>query len=99
MGYKLYDLSQEIFTGVPVWIGHPPTEVLYGPTHAATLASGRFTENYSYKSEKISMSTHGTTHVDSISHIDPNPAAPDIDQIPLTWFYTEAICINLSQIP
>ena len=99
MGYKLYDLSQEIFTGVPVWIGHPPTEVIYGPTHEETLNSGRFTENYSYMSEKISMSTHGTTHVDSISHIDPTPGAPSIEKIPLDWFYTEGICINLSHLP
>ena len=99
MGYKIIDLSQEIFTGVPVWIGHPPTEVTYGPTHEETLASGRFTGNYSYMSEKISMSTHGTTHVDSISHIDPTPGAPSIEKIPLDWFYTEGICINPSHLP
>jgi kynurenine formamidase len=99
MGHKIIDLSQEIFTGVPVWIGHPPTEVTYGPTHEETRASGRFTENYSYMSEKISMSTHGTTHVDSISHIDPTPGAPSIEKIPLAWFYTEAICLNLTHVP
>jgi kynurenine formamidase len=61
--------------------------------------SGRFTENYSYTAEKIEMSTHGTTHVDSISHIDPTPRAPSIDKIPLDWFYTEGICIDLSHLP
>ncbi len=45
------------------------------------------------------MSTHGTTHVDSISHIDPAEDAPAIDEIPLDWFYTGGICIDLSHIP
>jgi kynurenine formamidase len=99
MGYKIYDLSQELYTGVPVWIGHPPTEVTVVATHEQTRTSGRFTENYSYTSEKISMCTHGTTHVDSISHIDPTPGAPSIEKIPLDWFYTEAICLNLTHVP
>lgn len=99
MGYKLIDLSQEIYDGAPVWPGHPETRVIYGPTHEETLKSGRFTENYSYRSEMIQMSTHGTTHVDSVSHIDPNPNAPSIDRIPLHWFYTGGICLDLSHIP
>ena len=99
MGYKLIDLSQEIFTGAPVWPGHPETKVTVVATHEETRASGRFTENYSYTAERIEMSTHGTTHVDSISHIDPRPGAPSIDQLPLEWFYTEGICIDLSYVP
>ena len=51
---------------------------------------------YGYTTEKIDMSTHGTTHVDSISHIDPSPEAQSIDRIPLDWFWTEAICLDLS---
>jgi len=80
MGYRLVDLSQEIFTGAPVWPGHPETNVQVVDTHESTRASGRFTEEYGYTAEMISMSTHGTTHVDSISHIDPTPGAPSIDQ-------------------
>ena len=98
MGYKLVDLSQEIYSGAPVWPGHPETKVTVVDTHEKTRVSGRFTENYSYTAEKIEMSTHGTTHVDSISHIDPSPDAPSIDQIPLDWFYTGGICIDLSHI-
>jgi kynurenine formamidase len=99
MGYKLIDLSQEIFTGAPVWPGHPETKVTVVDTHEERLMSGRFEENYSFTAEKIEMSTHGTTHVDSISHIDPRPGAPSIDQIPLDWFYTRGICLDLSHIP
>ncbi len=99
MGYKLIDLSQEIFTGAPVWPGHPETKVTVVATHEETADSGIFTDNYSYTAEKIEMSTHGTTHVDSISHIDPREDAPSIDELPLSMFYTGAICIDLSHLP
>ena len=99
MGYKLIDLSQEIYTGAPVWPGHPETEVTVVATHEQTAKSGKFDPPFSYTAEKIHMSTHGTTHVDSVSHIDPRPEAPSIDEIPLEWFYTEAICIDQSHIP
>ena len=36
----------------------------------------RFEEGYCFTAEKIEMSTHGTTHVDSIRHIDPTRAHP-----------------------
>jgi len=93
----LIDLSQEIFDGAPVFPGHPQTKITMVDTFEQTRH--RFTEDYGYTTEKIDMSTHGTTHVDSISHIDPSPGAPTIDRIPLDWFYTEAICLDLSDHP
>jgi kynurenine formamidase len=98
MGYKLIDLSQEIYSGAPVWPGHPKTKITVVDTHESTRASGQFTEDYGFTAEKFEMSTHGTTHVDSISHIDPSEGAPAIDEIPLHWFYTGGICIDLSHI-
>lgn len=99
MGYKLVDLSQEIFSGAPVWPGHPKTKITVVATHESTRASGQFTEDYGFTAEKIEMSTHGTTHVDSISHIDPTPGAPSIEKIPLDRFYTGGICLDLSHVP
>ena len=96
-GIRFVDLSQEIFDGAPVFPGHPPTKITLVDTFEETRL--RFTEDYGYTTESIEMSTHGTTHVDSISHIDPSPGAPTIDQIPLDWFYTEAICLDLSEYP
>jgi kynurenine formamidase len=99
MTRRLIDLSQDIITGAPVYPGHPKTEVIQWDTHESILESGRFAENVSYETEVIHMNTHGPTHVDSISHVDPNPGAPSIDKIPLEWFYTDAICLDLSHIP
>lgn len=94
---KLIDLSQEIFDGAPVFPGHPQTRIMMVDTFEQTRL--RFTEGYGYMTEKIDMSTHGTTHIDSISHIDPLPGALTIDRIPLDWFYTEAICLDVSDEP
>ena len=55
--------------------------------------------SYGFTAEKIEMSTHGTTHTDSISHIDPAPGAPSIEKIPFELFFTEAICVDLSHVP
>lgn len=97
--FTLVDLSQEIFEGASVWPGHPETKITIVDTHESTRQSGRFEEDFSFTAEKIEMSTHGTTHTDSISHIDPAPGAPCIEKIPLAWFFTEAICVDLSHVP
>ncbi|MCL5961174.1 MAG: cyclase family protein [Chloroflexi bacterium] len=99
MGSRLVDLSAEIYVGMPVFPGHPQTEITFVDTHESTRSSGKFTENYGYESESIFMSTHGPTHVDSISHVDPTPGSPSIERLPLDWFVTGAICLDMSHIP
>ena len=44
------------------------------------------------------MSDHAGTHVDAPKHFDPTPGALSIDQMPLEDFYTEAICLDLSNV-
>lgn len=97
MGYRLIDLSQEIYEGMVLWTGHPPTRIHVHATHEQTAAM--FEESYSFTAETLTLTTHAGTHVDSISHVDPRPAAPSIEQLPLEWFYTSAICIDLSHLP
>ncbi|MCU0492961.1 MAG: cyclase family protein [Chloroflexaceae bacterium] len=97
MAQRLIDLTQPIFEGMVLWTGHPPTKITVHATHESTAPT--LTPPYSFTAETIQMTTHAGTHVDSISHIDPRSGAPSIEQIPLEWFYTEAICIDLSHLP
>lgn len=97
MGYRLIDLSQEIYEGMVLWTGHPPTRIHVHASHAQTAAL--FEESYSFTAETLTLTTHAGTHVDSISHVDPRPQAPSIEQLPLEWFYTAAICIDLAHLP
>ena len=97
MAHRLIDLTQEIYEGMVLWKGHPPTKIEVHATHESTAAL--FDPPYSYTAETITLTTHAGTHTDSVSHVDPRPDAPSIEELPLEWFYTEAICIDLSHLP
>ena len=99
MGLKLIDLSQEIYEGAPVVPVLPEIKITTVATHEDTVTWEHFEEGYSFAAEKIELCPHATTHVDSLSHVDPTPGAKSIEKLPLHWFYTEAICIDLSNIP
>jgi kynurenine formamidase len=45
----------------------------------------------------LTISEHGPTHVDSISHLDPTSDL-SIDEMPMEWFYGDAICLDVSDI-
>jgi kynurenine formamidase len=97
VAHRLIDLTQEIYEGMVLWKGHPPTKIVVHATHEDTAAL--FDPPYSYTAETITLTTHAGTHTDSVSHVDPRPGAPSIEELPLDWFYTEAICIDLSHLP
>ena len=84
---KIIDLSQPIYSGMPVYKKHP--EVSIEPTH--------FHENSNVPSvNKLSMGEHSGTHVDALSHMSPDRESDTIDQMPLEKFITEAICLDFS---
>jgi kynurenine formamidase len=93
---RIVDLSQDIDTGVPVYPGHLKTVLFDHSTHEETRA--RFDGGFSYQTKGFLMNDNGPTHVDSFSHLDPDPAAETIDQMPLGLFFGEAICIDVSTI-
>lgn len=91
------DLTQEIYTGMPVFPGHLKTIVF---DHAAHEETARImTEGYSYASKGLLMCDHGPTHVDAVCHINPDPEAPCVDEMPLETFFGPALCLDLSHIP
>jgi kynurenine formamidase len=102
MGYKhhrIVDLTQELYDGQPVFIGHPETKVWPCMTHEESAKLPVFKDGMSYAANLVQMCEHGPTHVDSISHLDPRPEAPSIEQIPVEWFYTPAICADFPDVP
>ncbi len=94
---KIIDLSQEIYTGMPVYPGHAKTVIWEHMSHAE---SGRMIgTDFSYQSSGIMMCDHGPTHIDSISHLSTDPNAPSVDEIPLENCVTSAICLDVSDVP
>jgi kynurenine formamidase len=91
---KLIDLSQEIYTDMMVYPGHLKTVVFDHAHHWETAP--RFEGGFSFQTKGIMINDNGPTHVDSFSHLDPDPAALTIDQMPLELFYGPAICLDVS---
>jgi kynurenine formamidase len=94
--YRLVDLSQEIYNGMPVYPGHQRTAIFPMKTHEETMMVNG--TGYSSITCGILMSDHGPTHVDAELHIDPSPGARAIDELPIEMFYGPAICVDVSFI-
>jgi kynurenine formamidase len=94
---RLIDLSQDIYEGMMVYPGHLKTVVFQHATHKETAV--RFEGGFSFQTLGFMLNDNGPTHVDSFSHLDPDPEAATIDQMPLDLFYGPALCIDVSHVP
>lgn len=94
---RLIDLSQPIYEGMKVYPGHLKTVTFQHATHEET--SPRFESDFSFQTLGFMLNDNGPTHVDSFSHLDPDPDAPTIDQMGLELFYGSAVCLDLSHVP
>jgi kynurenine formamidase len=90
----IVDLSQDIDTGMPVYPGHLKTVLFVHATHEETAP--RFDSGFSFQTKGFLLNDNGPTHVDSFSHLDPDPSAETIDQMPLELFYGDAICVDVT---
>jgi len=93
---KFVDLSQEIYTGMPVYPGHLKTVIFTHVSHEETAR--QLGTGFSYHASGILMCDHGPTHIDSVSHLSRDPDAPSVDEIPLEHCVTSAICIDVSDV-
>lgn len=92
---EIIDLSQPIYQGMPVYPGHLKTVVWTHHTHDETLK--QIGTGFSYETRGIMISDHGPTHVDAFNHIDPEPGAAAIDEVPLEWLITPAVCVDVTR--
>jgi len=94
---QLIDLSQPIYEEMKVYPGHLKTVTFQHATHEETAP--RFEGGFSFQTLGFMPNDNGPTHVDSFSHLDPDPSAESIDQMPLELFYGAALCIDVSAVP
>ncbi|MBH67977.1 MAG: hypothetical protein CMM58_06465 [Rhodospirillaceae bacterium] len=92
----LIDLSRTIEHRTPAHPSHPPVIMTVWNDHSEIKQAGN--TKFTSKSLTLSISDHSTTHVDAPCHFNPADNAPSIDEIPLENFFTEAICLDLSQV-
>ncbi len=92
---RIIDLSQEIFSGMPVFDGLPEVSITTHATHEQWLGLTDAT-TATPAVNLLVMSEHTGTHVDSISHMGREFAGQTIEKMPLSQFYTEGIALDFS---
>ncbi len=92
---EIIDLSQEIFPGMPVFPGLPEVKITI---HASHEQWDGITDSdvVSPAVNRLELGEHTGTHVDAINHMARQYRGQSIDTMPLTMFYTESICLDLS---
>lgn len=94
--WTLVDLSQEIYQGMSVFPMHQRTFIMVNMTHEENQKiTGSKTLGFSARN--LLISEHGPTHCDAVWEY--NPEGPTIDKMPLSHFWGDAICVDLSDIP
>ncbi|HEV7398492.1 MAG TPA: cyclase family protein [Pyrinomonadaceae bacterium] len=92
---EIIDLSQEIFTGMPVYPGLPEVKVSVYASHEQWDGITD-SEIVSPGVNRLELGEHTGTHVDAISHMARQYREQSIETMPLSMFYTEGICLDLS---
>lgn len=93
--FEIIDLSQEIFTGMPVFPGMPEVKVEMHASHEEwDGVTG--SDVVSPAVNRLELGEHTGTHVDALNHMARQYRGQSIDTMPLSMFYTEGICLDLS---
>ena len=92
---EIIDLSQEIFPGMPVFSGHPDVKI---DVHLSHEQWEGITDSdvVSPAVNRLELGEHTGTHVDAINHMARQYLGKSIDTMPLSMFYTEGICLDVS---
>ncbi len=92
---EIIDLSQEIYSDMSVFPGMPGVEVTVHATHEQWEG---ITDSaiVSPAVNRLVMGEHSGTHVDALNHMARQYREQSIEKMPLTMFYTEGLCLDLS---
>lgn len=92
---EIIDLSQDIYENMPVYKDLPQVKMSIHNTHEAWDGlEGATTKTPAV--HKLELGEHTGTHVDAINHMAMQYKQHSIDTMPLSMFYTEGICLDLS---
>lgn len=92
---EIIDLSQEIYAGMPVFSGLPDVNITVHATHEEWDKIPD-ADTHSPAVNRLEMGEHTGTHVDALNHMGRAFRGQSIETMPLTMFYTEGICLDLS---
>jgi kynurenine formamidase len=93
--FEIIDLSQEIFTGMPVFPSLPAVKISVHQSFE-TLDGITDSDVISPAVNLLEFGEHTGTHVDALNHMGREFRGQSIETMPLAMFYTEGICLDLS---
>ena len=93
---QLIDLTRPIYHRMRVSPTYPGVAIFPHMTHQQT--GPVYDNKVSFAAMGLVLFDHCSTHVDAFAHMDRNPAAEFIDQLPVTMFYTPAVCLDFSDV-
>jgi kynurenine formamidase len=93
--FEIIDLSQEIFSGMPMFPGLPEVKITIHASHEEWDGITN-SDIVSPAVHRMELGEHTGTHVDAINHMALQYRGQSIDTMPLSMFYTEGICLDLS---
>lgn len=92
MNWRLVDLTQDIYEGMPLYGIHQKTFFMTNQTHEQSKAATG--SDLGFYARNLLISEHCGTHSDaSLEYV---PGGPDIIEMPMNCFYGSAICVDLS---
>lgn len=92
---EIIDLSQEIFSGMPVFPDLPQVKISMHVSHEQWDGVAD-SDVQTPAVNRLELGEHTGTHVDAINHMARQYRGQSIDTMPLTMFYTESLCLDLS---
>lgn len=92
---EIIDLSQEIFSGMPVYKGLPEVKISMHNSHEEWEGITD-SDTVSPSVNKMELGEHTGTHVDALNHMSRSNRGQSIDTMPLSMFYTEGFCLDFS---
>ena len=92
---EIIDLSQEIYSGMPLFPGMPEVAITLHASHEQWegIPDG---DVVSPAVHRLELGEHTGTHVDALNHMARRYRGQSIDILPLTMLYTAGFCLDLS---
>jgi kynurenine formamidase len=91
---KVVDLTRPVYEGLPMWFGHQKPFFFTHQDHETFKRVWK--TDCGFYARDFLISEHTGTHVDGINEYDPE--GPPVDEVPLEFFWGEAVCLNMSHV-
>jgi kynurenine formamidase len=93
------DLTRELGPETPVYPGHMKVAMWDHLTHEESRARMGDTPFRGYAVKGLSLCDHDSTHIDAVSHFNPDRPDLSIDTFPIEHCFTDAVWVDVSDVP